>query len=351
MTLTEKLLARASGKAHVSPGENVWVETDVLLTHDVCGPGTIGVFKREFGKNAKVWDKTQDRHHPRPLHLHRRLHVQPQRRYPARLRARAGPALFLRRHRRPERPLDLRQVERGQLKPSSIGSRYAGVCHTALPAKGHPRPGEILFGTDSHTCMAGAFNMFATGIGNTDAGFILGTGKLLVKVPRDDALLPRRQAAARRHGQGRHPARHRRDRLRRRHLPRHAVRGPRRLCAEHRRPHDDRQHGHRGRRQERRLPRRRKDLRLRQRAHASTTARSPPTTRSRSMPDQKFIYDETFDLSEARAHRRDASRSRAIARSPRSWAKSRSTAPTSAPAPAARRRTSSPSRRSSRAAA
>ncbi len=49
--------------------------------------------------------------------------------------------------------------------------------------KGHTRPGEILFGTDSHTCMAGAFNMFATGIGNTDAGFIMGTGKLLIKVP------------------------------------------------------------------------------------------------------------------------------------------------------------------------
>jgi 3-isopropylmalate/(R)-2-methylmalate dehydratase large subunit len=31
--------------------------------------------------------------------------------------------------------------------------------------------------------MAGAFNEFATGIGNTDAGFILGTGKLLIKVP------------------------------------------------------------------------------------------------------------------------------------------------------------------------
>ena len=41
----------------------------------------------------------------------------------------------------------------------------------------------MLFGTDSHTCMAGAFNEFATGIGNTDAGFVLGTGKLLLKVP------------------------------------------------------------------------------------------------------------------------------------------------------------------------
>jgi 3-isopropylmalate/(R)-2-methylmalate dehydratase large subunit len=31
--------------------------------------------------------------------------------------------------------------------------------------------------------MAGAFNQFATGIGNTDAGFVMGTGKLLLKVP------------------------------------------------------------------------------------------------------------------------------------------------------------------------
>ncbi len=40
-----------------------------------------------------------------------------------------------------------------------------------------------MFGTDSHTCNAGAFGQFASGIGNTDAGFILGTGKLLIKVP------------------------------------------------------------------------------------------------------------------------------------------------------------------------
>ena len=43
---------------------------------------------------------------------------------------------------------------------------------------------QVLFGTDSHTCTAGAFGQFASGIGNTDAGFILGTGKLLVKVLR-----------------------------------------------------------------------------------------------------------------------------------------------------------------------
>src|SRR5215470_17966128 len=57
MTLTEKILARAAGKAQVTAGDNVWVNADILMTHDVCGPGTIGVFKREFGKTAKVWDR------------------------------------------------------------------------------------------------------------------------------------------------------------------------------------------------------------------------------------------------------------------------------------------------------
>ena len=54
MTMTEKILARASEKSHPEPGENIWVNVDVLMTHDVCGPGTIGIFKKEFGKNAKV---------------------------------------------------------------------------------------------------------------------------------------------------------------------------------------------------------------------------------------------------------------------------------------------------------
>src|SRR5207247_7341753 len=61
--------------------------------------------------------------------------------------------------------------------------RYKGVCHIALPEEGHTRPGEVLFGTDSHTCTAGAFGEFATGIGNTDAALIMWIGKLWVQVP------------------------------------------------------------------------------------------------------------------------------------------------------------------------
>jgi 3-isopropylmalate/(R)-2-methylmalate dehydratase large subunit len=181
MTLTEKLLARAAGKASVQAGDNLWVKADVLMTHDVCGPGTIGVFKREFGKDAKVWDRnrvviipdhyifTADSKSNRNVDILREF-VKEQ-----------GIPYFYDVIDDPNGTWHF-DPTKGMLK-RQYGSQYAGVCHTALPAKGHTRPGEILFGTDSHTCMAGAFNEFATGIGNTDAGFVMGTGKLLIKVP------------------------------------------------------------------------------------------------------------------------------------------------------------------------
>jgi len=168
MTLTEKILARASAKTSVEPGENIWVNVDLLMTHDVCGPGTIGVFKREFGKDAKVWDKekivlipdhyifTADERANRNVDILRDFAEEQQIKY------------FY----------DIRDRSDFKANPD-----YKGVCHIALAQEGHTRPGEVLFGTDSHTCNAGAFGQFATGIGNTDAGFIMGTGKLLIKVP------------------------------------------------------------------------------------------------------------------------------------------------------------------------
>jgi 3-isopropylmalate/(R)-2-methylmalate dehydratase large subunit len=181
MTLTEKLLARASGKARVQPGDNVWVKVDVLMTHDVCGPGTIGVFHREFGNKAKVWD-------PRRVVIIPDHYI-----FTADSKSNRNVDIlrdFVREQKIPyfydviDDPNGAWHFDatQGQLK-RQYGSKFAGVCHTALPAHGHTRPGEILLGTDSHTCMAGAFNEFATGIGNTDAGFVLGTGKILLKVP------------------------------------------------------------------------------------------------------------------------------------------------------------------------
>jgi len=181
MTLTEKILARAAGKARVTAGENIWVKADILMTHDVCGPGTIGVFHREFGKSAKVWDR-------------QRVVIIPDHYiFTADSKSNRNVDILRDFAREQDLPYFYDVIDEGSggwkfdaakgLLKRQYGSRYAGVCHAALPQKGHTRPGEILFGTDSHTCMAGAFNEFATGIGNTDAGFVMGTGKLLIKVP------------------------------------------------------------------------------------------------------------------------------------------------------------------------
>jgi 3-isopropylmalate/(R)-2-methylmalate dehydratase large subunit len=59
----------------------------------------------------------------------------------------------------------------------------AGVCHQVLAEKGHVTPGMLVVGADSHTCTHGALGAFATGVGSTDMGAVLATGKLWFKVP------------------------------------------------------------------------------------------------------------------------------------------------------------------------
>src|SRR3989338_7905851 len=161
MTLTEKILAAKSKKKEVQPGETVWNDVYILMPNDICGPGTIGVFKEHFGKDAKVWDSEK-------------VVIIPDH-------------YIFTADEKSHRNID---ILRAFVKEQNIKyfydvntDKYKGVCHIALPQAGHTRPGEVLFGTDSHTCTAGAFGEFATGIGNTDAGFVMGNGKLWVKVP------------------------------------------------------------------------------------------------------------------------------------------------------------------------
>ena len=214
------------------------------MTHDVCGPGTIGIFKQHFGQDAKVWDREK-------------VVIIPDH-YIFTADAMAN------------RNVDVLRAVRGRAEPAattttSAPPRYKGVCHIALPEEGHTRPGEVLFGTDSHTCTAGAFGEFATGIGNTDAGFVMGTGKLWLKVPPTMRFVF--------HGK----------------LPPYLMAKDLILAVigdigcdgatyramefdgdgvyrpQHRRAHDAVQHGHRGRRQERRHRPRPGHARLRQR--------------------------------------------------------------------------------------
>ncbi len=161
MTITEKILARSAEKKTVTPGDNIWLNVDVLMTHDICGPPTIAIWKKEFGENAKIWDKDKLVIFPDHYIFTANKHA--------------------------NRNVDiLRQFAKDYQIENyyDVGTdRYKGVCHIALAEEGYNVPGTVLFGTDSHTCTSGAFGMFATGVGNTDAAFILGTGKIWEKVP------------------------------------------------------------------------------------------------------------------------------------------------------------------------
>ncbi|MGE5497357.1 MAG: 3-isopropylmalate dehydratase large subunit [Syntrophothermus sp.] len=173
MTITEKILSKSAKRLKVIPGENVWLNVDVLMTHDVCGPPTIDIWKREFGKDAKIWDKNKlvifPDHYIFTSNPHANRNVEL-----------------------------LRQFASDYQLPNyyDVGTdRYKGVCHIALAEEGYNVPGTVLFGTDSHTCTSGAFGMFSTGVGNTDAAFILGTGKIWEKVPESmkftlDGVMP-----------------------------------------------------------------------------------------------------------------------------------------------------------------
>ncbi len=161
MTITEKILARSAGKPRVNPGENVWLAVDVLMTHDVCGPPTFQIWKAEFGDQARIWDKNKvvifPDHYVFTADPHARRNIR-----------------FLD---------EVAETYRLPHYYAAGSERYKGVCHIALAEEGFNVPGSVVIGTDSHTCSAGAFGLFATGVGNTDAAFILGTGKIWEKVP------------------------------------------------------------------------------------------------------------------------------------------------------------------------
>ncbi len=77
-------------------------------------------------------------------------------------------------------------VEQGITHFFDAGS---GISHNIMAEQGYSTPGSLILGADSHTVTHGAFGAFATGIGHTDLGEVLGTGELWLKVPETHRVI------------------------------------------------------------------------------------------------------------------------------------------------------------------
>src|SRR4030066_2450989 len=155
MNITEKILAKASGKKAVHPGEIVDANVDMVMIHDLTGPLAVEAFKK-IG-TPKVWD-------------HKKVVVILDHQVPAESVKAAELHKTMRQFAK-DQNLTFYDVGRG------------GICHQVMPEKGHVTPGSIIVGADSHTCTYGAFGAFATGIGSTEAAAVFATGKIWLKVP------------------------------------------------------------------------------------------------------------------------------------------------------------------------
>jgi 3-isopropylmalate/(R)-2-methylmalate dehydratase large subunit len=155
MTMAEKILAKAAGIDETEAGDIVMANIDVAMTHDLTGPLSVDSFKK-IGVE-RVWDPEK--------------------------------IVVIFDHQVPADSLEAAQnhiIMRKFVEEQGIKNFYdvqEGVCHQVLPEKGYVVPGEVVVGTDSHTCTHGALGAFATGIGSTDMAMVFSTGKLWLKVP------------------------------------------------------------------------------------------------------------------------------------------------------------------------
>lgn len=152
-TLSEKILAHRSGKADASAGDIVTVQVDCLMMDDSLGPWFVDKPFQELGGTIKN----------------------------------PSSVVVISDHLVPAGNVD--QAE--NVACARRWSRHYGVdyfegngpCHQVLAEGGYDLPGTVLVGTDSHTCTAGAFGCFGTGIGSTEAAGVLHTGTIWLLVP------------------------------------------------------------------------------------------------------------------------------------------------------------------------
>jgi len=163
MTVTEKILARASDKDRVSPGDVVFAKVDKLMMHDVSGPGVIKVFN-EWEKKGKKFERIWDPE---------RVWITEDHFVPSADRISAENI----------NALSNWAEKYGVKKHFKYGLGQYGICHTLSHEEALVLPGEVYVGGDSHTNTTGAMGAFAAGLGHTDIAYVLINGLIWFKVP------------------------------------------------------------------------------------------------------------------------------------------------------------------------
>ncbi|MDY3666810.1 MAG: aconitase family protein, partial [Collinsella sp.] len=156
MTVAEKILAAHAGLDEVKPGQLVECDLDIVLANDITAPIAIDVF-RELGA-TEVFDR--DRVCLVPDHYAPNKDI-----------------------KSAEQTKKMRDFAHEQHVTHYYEQGCAGIEHALLPERGVVVPGDLIIGADSHTCTYGALGAFSTGVGSTDAGVGIATGRAWFKVP------------------------------------------------------------------------------------------------------------------------------------------------------------------------
>jgi 3-isopropylmalate dehydratase small subunit len=166
MTLSQKILARASGLDYVEPGMTVFAEVDKAITHELVLPIAAKQLKAAYGAQHRVWD-------PEKLLVAVDHTVQiPWIREDKRSREMAEEvARFVEDQALPHAFLPL------------VPYTSQGICHVLFPEEGLIEPDILLIGTDSHTCTYGAFGALSVGVGTTDLTEVMASGRIWLGVP------------------------------------------------------------------------------------------------------------------------------------------------------------------------
>ena len=163
MNITEKILARASGQATVSPDDIVFAKVDKVMVHDVSGPGVLKVFDKLQKQGI---DTTK-------LHDSSKVWIAEDHFVPSAEKISAENIVKLSNF---SKKYDIK-------KHFKYGMGQYGICHTLSHEEALVNPGEVYVGGDSHTNTTGALGAFACGLGHTDIAYVLLNGEIWFKVP------------------------------------------------------------------------------------------------------------------------------------------------------------------------